>query len=55
MTKQELLKAWEGDYGLLKNMLFDLGDKPDSQKYNVLAAEAMRLHECILGLERMED
>ena len=45
-----LLDEWKHELNALKVELYELGDKPDSFKYNVLSAEALRLSQCIIDL-----
>ena len=55
MTKHELLDNWKNVYDDLKDSLAQIGDRADSYEYNLLATQAMSLHECILGLVEMDD
>ena len=55
MNRQEILDSWRVEYNEIKDQLVTIGDKPDGLKYNLLAMEALRLHECILDLVEMDD
>jgi hypothetical protein len=47
-----LLNEWTDELTSLKLDLYDLGNEPDSFKYNILATEALRLSMCICDLQR---
>ena len=55
MTKTEVLDTWKIEYQEVKEQLMTLGAKADTLEYNLLSAEALRLHECILDLVEMDD
>ena len=55
MTKSEVLDTWKIQYDGLKDALAQIGDRADSFEYNMLATQAMQLHECILDLVEMNN
>lgn len=52
MSISTLIDTWDEEYLAIKDLLCDIGREPDSLPYNVAATTALRLHECILELER---
>jgi len=55
LTKLELLDSWKIAYQDIKEQLIVQGATADSMEYNLLACEALCLHECILALVEMDD
>jgi hypothetical protein len=49
---EDLIKVWLHDLNVLKEKLYDIGDKSDSLQYNLLSTEALTLATCILGLQQ---
>lgn len=47
----ELLRQWRSELHELKGVLYQIGDKADSNQYNLYAAEALRLSMCISELQ----
>lgn len=48
---EELVKRWRCDLDCLKDSLYDIGDKGDSLAYNIKAAEALAIANCIIDLQ----
>jgi hypothetical protein len=45
-----LLECWQEEYIAIKEQLICHGGDPGGMKYNLLSAEALRLHECMYEL-----
>lgn len=45
---KQLIEKWKDDYRDIKNALVEIGAKPHSLEYNLLATEALALSCCIL-------
>lgn len=48
----DVLNEWSHELNSIKVDLYELGNKPDSTQYNLLATEALRLSMCICDLQR---
>ena len=55
MTKQQIIDMWKIRYDVIRDRLAEMGGQANSMEYNLLAMEALRLHECILDLVEMDD
>lgn len=51
--QSKVLDEWIHELNSLKVDLYELGDKADSFKYNMLATEALRLSQCIIDLQQL--
>ena len=50
---KELLEQWQNELHELKGVLYQIGDKADTNQYNLYAAEALRLSMCISELQQV--
>jgi len=55
VNKAQLIDCWKINYDAIKEQLIVQGASSDSLEYNLLACEALCLHECILALVEMDD
>lgn len=54
MNRAQLIDSWKINYDTIKEQLIVQGSTSDSLEYNLLACEALCLHECILALVEMD-
>lgn len=47
MNVDELIEKWSEELRVLRDWLYDLGDQAHTNRYNLLATEALRLSLCI--------
>lgn len=50
---KSLLKEWDENLANMKGHLYEIGDKPESFGYNLLATQALQLSECINDVTRL--
>lgn len=48
----ELLIKWQEELDVLKCNLIELGGRPDSFEYNIIATQALMLSQCIIDLQQ---
>lgn len=48
-----LLKQWDENFADMRQDLYQIGDRPESFHYNLLATQALQLSECINDLTRL--
>jgi hypothetical protein len=54
LNRAQLIDSWKINYDTIKEQLIVQGSTSDSLEYNLLACEALCLHECILALVEMD-